>query len=119
MFASVVNFIAALIFSKVTVPLTLESLVLHGSFVSRSSSAIHVTAGSIALIERFITFLPWLALADTPIAASGLISFAEGAMGIAASLAGQLRWLVILSMLAVFARFSTISCFQKYIQARR
>jgi competence protein ComEC len=100
-FASVVNFIAALIFSTVTVPLTLESQVLHGSFVSRSSSAIHVAVGSIALIERFITFLSWLALADTPIAASGVIGFAEGAMGIDASLAGQLRWLVILSMLAI------------------
>ena len=74
MFASVVNFIAALIFSKVTVPLTVASLVLHGSFVSLSSFAIHVAAESIALIERFITFLSSLALADTPIVASGLSS---------------------------------------------
>ena len=102
-FAPVVNFIAVPVFSVVTVPLTLASLVLHNGFESLASIAIRVAAESIVLIEQIIAVFSSLALADTAVAASNLhpLLALSTALWVILPRGWPLRWIAILSAVAI------------------
>lgn len=78
--APVVNLITVPVFSFITVPLTLASMLLNPVWAAASSVSMRVAAVSIRIIERFIDAIASLSIADTTL--SGIDGFDGFAVGV-------------------------------------
>jgi competence protein ComEC len=102
-FAPAVNLVAVPVFSFVTVPLTLMSLLLHRSLDSISARLLDLAAESIQVLEKVIHFSSTLPMADLSIASHDLniLIILLPVLWVILPRGWPVRWVAILGALAI------------------
>jgi len=118
--APVVNLIAVPVFSLLTVPLTLAAMVLHIADAPGSAALLRLSAVSIGVIEKIISFFAELSLADITIATAGINTWVVllPALWVILPRGWPGRWLAIMAVFALLIHrpaSPNTSCFDLHV----